>query len=167
MSNRSVEIIAERPLSRILAELVAGVVLSLLPERWRGWWDSVPSDAVVSGAIEAAVASVFFLRVFLMSMDTELNGLGLRGMTALASTHGDAGVMSVGPLVMIGLLLKPLPLALAITAIDGYVRAATALISQEVYATVWLAAPERLVRRVNSWLNPPKKTPIRIFKDED
>jgi hypothetical protein len=68
--------------------------------------------------------------------------------------------------LLIGLLLKPLPLALAITAIDGYIRAATALISKEVYATIWLAAPERIVRAANTWLNPPKKIPIRIFKDE-
>jgi hypothetical protein len=166
MTNRSVEIISERPLSSILAEHLAGIVLSLLPERWRGWWDSVPSDAVLSGAIEAGVASVFFLRVFLAAMDAEINGIGMRGMTAIAATHGDAGVMSLGPVLLIGLLLKPLPLALAITAIDGYIRAATALISKEVYATIWLAAPERIVRAANTWLNPPKKIPIRIFKDE-
>jgi hypothetical protein len=164
--NRSVEIVTERPLSRILAEYVAGALLSLLPERWRGWWDSVPSDAILLGSIEAGVASVFFLHVFLMSMDGELNGLGLRGMAAVASTHGEAGVMAVGPLIMIGLLLKPLPLALAATAIDGYARASTALISKEVCGSAWLAVPERAVRAVNTWLNPPKKTPIRIFKDE-
>ena len=106
--NRSIEIVTERPLSRIFAEHIAGALLSLLPARWRGWWDSEPGDAILSGAIEAGAASYFFLHVLLRAMDSELNGLGLRGAAALASTHGDAGVMAVGPMVMIGLLLKRL-----------------------------------------------------------
>jgi hypothetical protein len=165
MSNRGVEIVAERPLSRIVAEHVAGAVLSLLPARLRGWWDSVPSDAIVSGTIEAGVASYFFLHMFLASMDAEINGIGMRGVTTLATTHGDAGVMALGPMIMIALLLKPATLALAVTAADGYVRASTALISQEVYSSVWLAAPERLIRSAYRWLNPPRQTSVRLFKD--
>lgn len=164
--NRSVEIVAERPLSRIVAEHVAGAVLSLFPGRLRGWWDSVPSDAIVSGTIEAAAASYFFLHVLLASMDAEINGIGMRGVAALATTSGDAGVMALGPIVMIALLLKPATLALAITAADGYVRASTALISQEVYSSVWLAAPERMIRAAYRWLNPPQQTTVRLFKDE-
>ena len=166
MSNRSVEIVAERPLSRIVAEHVAGAVLSLLPRRLRGWWDSVPSDAIVSGTIEAGVASYFFLHVLLMSMDAEINGLGMRGAAALATSHGDAGVMALGPMIMIALLLKPATLALAITAVDGYVRASTALISHEVYPSVWLGAPERMIRVAYAWLNPQQRTSVRLFKEE-
>jgi hypothetical protein len=164
--NRSVDIVTERPLSRILVEHVAGAVLSLLPRRLRGWWDIVPSDAIVSGTIEAGVASYFFLRVLLAAMDSTVNGLGMRGIAAVATTHGDTGVMALGPMVMFGLLLKPLSLALAITALDGYVRVSTALISQEVYPSVWLGAPERIFRAGYGWLNPPRRTPARLFKDE-
>lgn len=164
--NRSVDIVTERPLSRILVEHAAGAVLSLLPRRLRGWWDSVPSDAIVSGTIEAGVASYFFLRVLLAAMDSTVNGLGMRGITAVATTHGDAGVMALGPMVMFGLLLKPATLALAITAADGYVRASTALISQEVYSSLWLAAPERLIRVAYAWLNPPQRISARLFKEE-
>jgi hypothetical protein len=165
--NRSVEIVAERPLSRIVAEHFAGAVLSLLPARLRGWWDSVPSDAIISGTIEAGVASYFFLHVLLTSMDSEINGIGMRGVTALATTSGDAGVMALGPMVMISLLLKPATLALAITAADGYVRASTALISQEVYPSVWLGVPVQMIRAAYEWLNPPRRTTVRLFKDED
>jgi protein-L-isoaspartate O-methyltransferase len=104
--------------------------------------------------------------MFLASMDAEINGIGMRGVTTLASSHGDAGVMALGPMIMIALLLKPATLVLAITAADGYVRASTALISQEVYSTVWLAAPERLIRAAYAWLNPPQRTSVRLFKDE-
>jgi hypothetical protein len=166
MSNRSVEIVAERPLSRIVTEHVAGAVLSLLPQRLRHWWDSVPSDAIVSGTIEAGVASYFFLHVLLMSMDAEIKSMGTRGVAALANSTGDAGVMALGPMIMMALLLKPATLALAVTAADGYVRASSALISHEVVGSVWFAVPEKMFRNANNWLNPPEKTAVRLFKDQ-
>ena len=156
MPNRSVEIVAERPLIRILLEHAAGAVLSLLPARWRLWWDTEPSDAVVSGTIEAGVASYFFLHVLLLAINAEVKGMSLDAIAGVAGTHGDAGVMAIGPMVIFGLLLKPLTFALALTAVDGYVRAATALISKEVVASVWLGVIEwvisnaRMARRTSS-----------------
>jgi len=167
MTNRSVEIVTERPLSRILSEHLVGAVLSFLPDRWRRWWDSVPSDAVISGAIEAGVASYFFLHVMLISMDSEINGMDHRVLLGAAQTHGDTAIMALGPMVIIGLLLKPATLALAVTAVDGYVRAATALISQEVFPSMWLALPDKMISATVAWLNPPRRTPVRLFKDEN
>lgn len=156
MPNKSIEIVAERPLSRIFMEHAAGAVLSLLPARWRSWWDSEPSDAVVSGTIEAGVASYFFLHVLLLAIDAEVKGLSLDALAGVAGTHGDAGVMALGPVIIFGLLLKPLTFALALTAVDGYVRAATALISKEVVPSVWFGVVEwvisnaRMARRTPS-----------------
>src|SRR6185369_4034678 len=107
MTNRSVEIVTERPLSRILSEHLVGAALSFLPDRWRRWWDCVPSDAVISGAIEAGVASYFFLHVMLISMDSEINGMDHRVLLGAEQTHGDTAIMALGPMVIIGLLLKP------------------------------------------------------------
>jgi hypothetical protein len=142
MPNRSVEIVSERPLSRIIMEHTVGSAVSLLPQMWRRWWDSEPSDAVISGAIEAGMASYFFLRVLLLAIDAEVRGINPQVLAGAASSHGDAAVMALGPVIIFGLLLKPLTLALAVTAVDGYVRAATALISKEVIPSVWLGAIE-------------------------
>jgi ABC-type transport system involved in cytochrome c biogenesis permease subunit len=148
MSNRSIEIVSERGLSRIFAEHFAGAVLSVLPERWRRWWSSEPSDAVVSGAIEAGVASYIFLRVMIAAIEGEVQEIDPRIMTGAAMTHGDAAVTSLGPMIILGLLLKPATLALAVTALDGYVRAATAMISEEVLPSVWLGGVPWVVGRL-------------------
>ncbi len=155
MATRGFEIGEKPSLSRLLLENAAGASLSLLPAEWRAWWEEEPLDAVLSGVIEAVLGSIFFLRFLVIGIDAELNGLNHEALTAIGTRNGDAGIMALGPVILVALLFKPVALISLIVGFEGYVRAASAMISREVLPSFFFWVPARLIRL-------RKRTPARV-----
>ncbi len=168
MGTRGFEVGAVPTLLRLLLENLLGAVLSLIPAEWRRWWESEASDAVLSGTIEAVLGSYFFLSFFIHSMNSELRGLSIDTVTQLGMAHGDTGVAAMGPIILIGLLFKPTALITLIVGFEGYIRAANALITQDVAPSLFFWIPAKAWKVVRKaprlFKKAPQPAPTRIWR---
>ena len=137
---------------------LAGIVLSLLPERYRRWWEPASTlhfqrAAFVSGVVQLLVCFVLFIVRYLdffVRRVQELGGAVIEAghETALAS---DTLQFGMGTTATLEYLIQPLTLLLIYWMVEGLVRLGAAALTDEIlpllplYLVAW--AQERAEKR--------------------
>jgi|HubBroStandDraft_5_1064220.scaffolds.fasta_scaffold317353_1 hypothetical protein len=118
-------------------DYLIGAFVSLLPERYRRWWDIVPMDSIVSGGVEAVVCCWFFLWRYVAFIETEMtNVVPENFILGAAQKRGETGIMALGMFFLVQYFISFTSLALVYFAFEGLFRAAAASISGEAVASL-------------------------------
>lgn len=132
-----------------------GIVLSLLPQKYRSWWEPASSvdfrrATMLSGGLQ--FSGCLFLLIhryltFFVQRVQELGGVATEAGhdTALASRTLQFGM---GTVVTLEYLMKPLTLLLIYFGLEGLVRLGGAFITEELLPTLPLALAVRLQEKV-------------------
>lgn len=150
-----------------MVSFLAGILLSLLPERYRRWWEPASTfhfrrAAGVSGLVEGLGCFVVFILRYLAFFQQRVMEMG--GQVMEAGAEETLGVSSVqygmGVVTTLEYLFQPFTLLLIYFALEGAVRLAGAAFTEQVlpslplHLTAW--AQERLAeRRAERALGPP------------
>jgi len=150
-----------------MVSFLAGILLSLLPERYRRWWEPASTlhfrrAAGVSGLVEGLGCFVVFILRYLAFFQQRVMEMGGQVMEAGADEAlASRGVqMGMGVISTLEYLMQPLSLLLVYFALEGAVRLAGAAFTEQVLPSLPLHlaawAQERLAeRRAERALGPP------------
>lgn len=150
-----------------MGNFLAGIVLSLLPERYRSWWQPASTvdfrrATLLSGVLQFGGCLFLLIDRYLaffqqrvQEMGTVVIGAGAE--EALASRTLQYGM---GLVTTLEYLMKPLTILLIYFGLEGLVRLGAALITEELLPTLPLALAVRLQeriegRRAEKALGPP------------
>jgi len=150
-----------------MVSFLAGILLSLLPERYRRWWEPASTldflrASFVSGLVQGLGCFVVFILRYLaffqqrvMEMGGQVMGAGAEEALGVSSVQYGMGVVTT-----LEYLIQPLTLLLIYFALEGAVRLAGAAFTEQIlpslplHLTAW--AQERLAqRRAERALGPP------------
>jgi len=150
-----------------MVSFLAGILLSLLPERYRRWWEPASTldflrASFVSGLVQGLGCFVVFILRYLIFFQQRVMEMG--GQVMGAGAEEALGVSSVqygmGIVTTLEYLIQPLTLLLIYFALEGAVRLAGAAFTEQIlpslplHLTAW--AQERLAqRRAERALGPP------------
>jgi hypothetical protein len=150
-----------------VGSFLAGIFLSLLPERYRKWWEPASTAdflraSFVSGLVQGLGCFVLFILRYLIFFQQRVAEMGGQVIEAGADEAlASRGVqMGMGVVSTLEYVFQPLTLLLIYFALEGAVRLAGAAFTGQVlpslplHVTVW--AQERLEqRRAERALGPP------------
>ena len=150
-----------------MVSFLAGILLSLLPERYRRWWEPASTldflrASFVSGLVQGLGCFVVFILRYLaffqqrvMEMGGQVMGAGAEEALGVSSVQYGMGIVTT-----LEYLIQPLTLLLIYFALEGAVRLAGAAFTEQIlpslplHLTAW--AQERLAqRRAERALGPP------------
>ena len=119
--------------------LLLGILLSLLPERYRsrfGWGFVSAASAVTSGALQLVACLGILLYRYILFADRRVMAMPSHVVLGAAEKGGQTAVMGMGLFVLAEYLIQPLTLLLTYFAIEGLVRIAAGVVSGEVVPTL-------------------------------
>ena len=122
-----------------LARFLAGIFLSLLPERYRsrfGWGFVSPPSAVTSGVVELVASLGILLYRYIRFADMRVLSLPSKVTLGAAEQGGETGLMGLGLFVLAEYLLQPMTLLVVYFVIEGFARAAAGIVSGEIVPTL-------------------------------
>jgi len=141
-----------------MVSFLAGILLSLLPERYRRWWEPASTldflrASFVSGLVQGLGCFVVFILRYLaffqqrvMEMGGQVMGAGAEEALGVSSVQYGMGIVTT-----LEYLIQPLTLLLIYFALEGAVRLAGAAFTEQIlpslplHLTAW--AQERLAQR--------------------
>ena len=122
-----------------LVRFLVGVVLSLLPERYRSRlpWGLVSAPvAIASGILQMLAAFGLLIYRYVVFFNEQFGAIPANTMVAATEQGGDTAVRGLGLIILVAYLLRPLSLLLIYFVIEGLVRVAAAIISSEIVPTL-------------------------------
>ncbi|MBI4466604.1 MAG: hypothetical protein HY656_04145 [Acidobacteria bacterium] len=150
-----------------LGSFLAGILLSLLPERYRRWWEPASTvhfrgAAFLSGLVQCVGCFLAFLLRYLAFFQRRVVEMGGAVIEAGAeeALAGQGVQFGMGIVTTLEYVLQPLTVLLIYFTLEGVVRLAGAAFTEEVLPTLPLHlvawAQERLeARRAERALGPP------------
>lgn len=142
--------------SMVVLDYIFGMLVSLLPERCRGWYASdadLCSAAMASGIVQyfGSLLILFTRYVFFMQRMVEhLGGAAVaRGREEVLGAP--AVQYGMGFVILTQFLLHPATLLLFYMALEGLVRFAAAA-TREVLGTLPLCLAARMFQRLEKWI---------------
>jgi hypothetical protein len=115
------------------------VLFALFPKRYRRLLNAceiAPSAAILSGILECFVCFGILVYRYFSFMNLRLNGVTQQAALGTAEKAGDTGVMAFGMFFLLEYLIQFTTAALLLLTIEGFLRAATALINRETYPSL-------------------------------
>ena len=150
-----------------MVSFLAGILLSLLPERYRRWWEPASTldflrASFVSGLVQGLGCFVVFILRYLIFFQQRVMEMGGQVIKAGADEAlASRGVqMGMGVVSTLEYVFQPLSLLLVYFALEGAVRLAGAAFTEQILPSLPLHllawAQERLEqRRAERALGPP------------
>lgn len=135
----SVPIIGE--LAAIMIRFLLGLVLALLPERFRRKWlppwrDNLRSSAAVSGVVQTLTAVGVLLARYPKFVNDQVAQIDVRVINGMAEKGGETAVRGIGVILLFAYVLLPLSILLIYFAFEGVVRFVAAMTTGEVVGTL-------------------------------
>lgn len=151
--------------SMVVLDYVIGMLVSLLPERSRGWYASdadLYRAAMVSGMAQYFSALLILFTRYVYFMQRSVEHLG--GVAVARGREEVLGVPAVqygmGFVILTRFLLHPVTLLLFYMALEGLVRFAAAA-TREVLGTLPLCLTVWMFQRVAKWMRRTDRNPHR------
>ncbi len=122
-----------------LVRFLIGVVLSLLPDRYRSrlpWGMVSPSAAIASGVLQMLGVFGLLIYRYVLFFNEQMGAIPTNTVVAATEQGGDTAVRGLGLILLLAYLLRPLTLLLIYFVIEGLVRVAAAIISSEIVPTL-------------------------------
>lgn len=126
--------------------LLIGIFASLLPERWREWWDEEAVCGQISGYAEFLVCLLVLFARYVAIIDDRAGAMGRFGL-AVAEKRGEAGIMTFGLIAAFEFLLHWQTLLLAYFCVEGFWRALDSALLQRCLPTAPLWLLDRAAQR--------------------
>jgi hypothetical protein len=169
----SVPIIGE--LAPIMIQFLLGLLLALLPERFRRQWlpqwhGNLRSSAIVSGVVQSLTAVIVLIARYPRFVADQVAQLDVRIINGMAERGGDTAVRGIGIIFLFAYILLPLSMLLIYLAFEGVVRLAAAVTTGEVVGTLPLTLIDIAGQKWNAYYAEKKlgpRVPDRVSVSPD
>ena len=147
-----------------MIQFLLGLLLALLPERFRRkwlpqWHGNLRSSAAVSGVAQTLTALGVLLIRYPKFVNDQVAQLDVRVINGMAEKGGDTAVRGIGIIFLFAYILLPLSILLIYFAFEGVVRLVAAMTTGEVVGTLPLALLDIAGQKWNAYYAEKKQGP--------
>ena len=148
----------------VLVDFMAGLFLTLLPQRYRSLWlpewqGSLRRSAVVSGTVQILLCLAALLLRYPRFVDSQLNAIPAEVFMKAAERGGDTSVRGFGIILLFAYVLTPLSLLLIYFVFEGTVRLTAALTTGEVVGSLPFLIVEKSVSKIEKMREEKRQGP--------
>ncbi len=147
-----------------MIQFLLGLVVALLPERFRRewlpqWHGNLRTSAAGSGVAQTLTALGVLLARYPKFVNDQVAQIDVRVINGMAEKGGETAVRGIGIILLAAYVLLPLSILLIYFAFEGVVRLVAAVTTGEVVGTLPLALVDMAGQKWNSYYAEKKLGP--------
>ncbi len=151
-------------LTSFMLPILIGMVVVLLPERFRRkwlrqWQGSLRNSAITSGTLQILTAISVLIARYPGFLKEQVAHIDVRVISGMAEKGADTAVRGIGIILLAAYVLLPLSILLIYFAFEGLVRFVAAMTTGEIVGTLPLALVDMAGQRWDAYYAEKKQGP--------